>query len=146
MTYEAMIGLNIKKVGGCIGRWCAGLSTELSRYRDRFRQKAPKALQKNAWTLGFQTEDFTKTQEQRADFSCQAPLNTNPTRDTFLKIVSRLSTRYSVDPKKRTAEEACQGKYPFLTLSPRVRRHLLAQVPPGEHPKPSEVRTMMRQI
>ena len=46
--------------------------------------------------------------------------------------------------KKRRAEEASQGKYPFLTLIPRVRRHLLAQFPPGEHPKPSEVREMMR--
>ena len=46
--------------------------------------------------------------------------------------------------KKRRAEEACQDKYPFLTLNPRVRRHLLARFPPGEHPKPSEIREMMR--
>jgi hypothetical protein len=46
--------------------------------------------------------------------------------------------------KKRRAEEACQDKYPYLTLIPRVRRHLLSRFPPGELPKPSEVREMMR--
>jgi hypothetical protein len=46
--------------------------------------------------------------------------------------------------KKRRTEEACQDKYPYLTLILRVRRHLLAQFPPGELPKPSEIREMMR--
>jgi len=46
--------------------------------------------------------------------------------------------------KQRQAEEARQDTEPFLTLSPRVRRHLLALFPSGEHPKPSELREMMR--
>lgn len=46
--------------------------------------------------------------------------------------------------KQRRADEECLGKEPFSTLNPRVRRHLLAGFGPGEHPKLSEVREMMR--